>query len=144
MPKVGDVYRLITCQPKIVREDAPFSAVVEAMTTGSPVGRSVYVVDAEGRLKGIVGLVDVLKGVAVRQGIPLNGNSFKSPFKLLQYSAAARAGDLMRPPLSVTVEVSFQAAMEKMVARSVTELPVVDAEGRVIGDLNAFELLRFM
>lgn len=135
---------MITCEPKVVLEDAPISEVVDAMLAGSPVARSVYVVDQAGRLKGIIGLVDVLKGVAVQQGIPFDGNSFKSPFKLLQYSASARAGDVMKPPLSVTAEVNFQVALEKMIARGATELPVVDADGRVIGDLNAYELLKFM
>ncbi|MEW6458705.1 MAG: CBS domain-containing protein [Bacillota bacterium] len=50
----------------------------------------------------------------------------------------------MKPPVSVTKETKLEAALEKMLARGVSELPVVDADGRVIGDLNAFELLKHM
>jgi CIC family chloride channel protein len=43
------------------------------------------------------------------------------------------AADLMRPPVTVTASDTLRRALEKMRAEGVRELPVVDAERRVVG-----------
>jgi len=50
----------------------------------------------------------------------------------------------MWPPVYVTKGNKLQEALEKMVQQRMNELPVVDEDGKVIGDLNAFELLKFV
>ncbi len=53
---VGDIYRLLTLKPKVVNEKTSQEEVIDAMLSGSPVVRSVYVVDDSGTLKGIITL----------------------------------------------------------------------------------------
>ena len=144
MPKVGDIYQLLTCQAKTVSENSSKQEVIEVMLSGSPMARAVYVVDDVGKLKGIITLGHIMKGLAVQQGLATRDNNFKSPYKLLQYSPFGLAKDIISPPVYVTKETNLQEALEKMVFQRINELPVVDEAGMVIGDLNAFELLKFV
>ena len=105
--------------------------------------RSVYVVDDAGHLKGIITLGQIMKGIAVQEGLGTRDNDFKSPYKLFQYSPFGLAKDIMGPPAYVTKNTKLQAALETMVLGRINELPVVDEDGKVIGDLNAYELLKF-
>jgi CIC family chloride channel protein len=45
----------------------------------------------------------------------------------------AVTADVMRPPLSVTLETDLRSAFELMQASGVRELPLADADGRVVG-----------
>jgi len=144
MPQVGDIYQLLTCDAKTVNENAPKKEVIKAMLSGSPMARTVYVVDDAGQLKGVITLGHIMKGFAVQQGLDTGDNDFKSPFKLFRYSPFGLAKDIMGQPVYVTKDTKLQAALEKMVLGHIDELPVVDADGKVIGDLNAFEMLKFI
>ncbi|HBX23530.1 MAG TPA: CBS domain-containing protein [Desulfotomaculum sp.] len=81
MPQVGDIYQLFTCTAKTINENASTHEVIEAMLTGSPMVRSVYVVDDAEDLKGIITLNHIMKGIAVQQGLATGDMDFKSPFK---------------------------------------------------------------
>ncbi len=64
--------------------------------------------------------------------------------KLFELSPFGTAADMMQLPVFLTKETELQAALKKMVDNNLYELPVTDEEGRVIGDLNAFEILKFI
>lgn len=142
--KVKDIYKLLTCQAKVIKENANKQEAVSTVLSGSPVSRSVYVVDDHRRLKGIITLEEIIKGVAVKSGIMPHDLNLNTPFQLLHYSPFGTARDLMAPPVSVTLETRLQEALEKMVEYRLNELPVVDDEGKIVGDLNAFEMLKFI
>ena len=144
MPRVKDIYQLLTCEAKTVNETASKQEVIKVMTSGSPLARSVYVVDNEGKLKGTIALGDVIKGIAVQKGLTPGSNDFKSIFKLFQYSPYGAARDMMRPPVYATMNMKLQEALEIMIDSRLNELPVINDEGKVIGDLNAFELLKLL
>ena len=144
MPRVGDIYQLLTCNPKTINENASQQEVIEAMLSGSPLARSVYAVDDAGHLKGIITLNNIMQGIAIQKGLAIRDIDFKSPFKLLRYTPFALARDIMGTPIYVTRDTKLQDALEKMVSELINELPVVDGDGKIIGDLNAFELLKFV
>jgi CIC family chloride channel protein len=54
----------------------------------------------------------------------------------------AIAADLMRPPVSVTVDEDLRRATSLMLREGLRELPVVDATGRVIGFIDEAETAR--
>jgi len=115
MPQVGDIYQLLTCNAKIINENASKHEVIEAMLTGSPMVRSVYVVDDAEQLKGIITLDQIIKGIAVQQGLATGDMDFMSPFKLLSYSPFGAAKDIMHPPVHATKDTKLKKALEKMV-----------------------------
>lgn len=49
--------------------------------------------------------------------------------------------DVMHSPISITLEQSFSEAIQLMLRHGYEEIAVVDNEGKVIGDLNAFEMM---
>lgn len=140
---VKDIYQMLTCEYKAVKESATKQEIIEALLEGSPLVRSVCVVDEGGKLMGIITLADIMKGIAVQSGYNSGVIDLKSSRKLFQYSPFSKAGDIMSPPVYVSLDMKFQTALEKMIEHELDELPVIDEQGRLIGDLNAFELLQF-
>lgn len=53
-----------------------------------------------------------------------------------------RAADIMRPPLSVNIDSSMSRALDLMISSGLRELPVVDADGRVLGLLDEADITR--
>jgi CBS domain-containing protein len=143
-PTVGDVYRLITKEAKTIDQNAKKHEVVKILLSGSTATRSVYVVNDIGQLKGIITVGDVIASIAVRTGHIPRRLSIKTAYKLFKLSGFGVAGDMMRAPVRVTKESELQTALEKMADNNLSELPVTDKEGKIIGDLNAFEVLKFI
>lgn len=56
--------------------------------------------------------------------------------------AIAIASDVMKPPIAVTPEHDLHDALEMMLAHGLRELPVVDAQGQIIGFLDEAEVTR--
>jgi CBS domain-containing protein len=140
MPKVAECYQKITLTPSTVNADDSITLVRKKITKADPVNRSVYVVDENNKLLGIITVKELLKVLAVRGGI----SSGKTPTrrKLLNYvSADTTAKDIMRSPISVKTTDSLEKALEIFVLHGLEELPVVDENNVVIGDLDAYELL---
>lgn len=50
---IGDIYQLLTCYAKTVNENSSKPKFIEAMLSGSPMARAVYIVDYVDKLKGI-------------------------------------------------------------------------------------------
>jgi CBS domain-containing protein len=60
----------------------------------------------------------------------------------LNYGGEATARDIMIPPTYVKDDDSLSDAFRVMFENRLMELPVVDDELHVIGDLNALELIK--
>ncbi|GAE33307.1 CBS domain-containing protein [Halalkalibacter akibai] len=143
MPIVADFYQKITKQASTVLQHDLIDVVRTKMSERDPIYRSVYVVDQNNKLLGIITLREILKVLAIRKGV--SGNRSLSRGKLLDYiSQGTPAGDVMKAPISVRKTNTLEEALELMVRHDIEEIPVVDAQGKVIGDLNAFELVREM
>jgi CBS domain-containing protein len=141
---VGDVYQLITTEAKTINENAQKQEVIDVILAGSNITRSVYVVDILGKLRGIITIDDIIGSIAVRTGYTPSSLSIKSAQKLFVLSPFGYAGDMMRAPVQVTKKTQLQTALEKMAEHDLSDLPVTDEEGRVIGDLSAFVILKFV
>jgi CIC family chloride channel protein len=80
-------------------------------------GEHVFaVVDENGRLIGIVTPEELRILAAEPELLPL-----------------ANAADMMRPPVSVRSDDTLRTALDAMVAYGIGEVPVTDADGRLIG-----------
>jgi len=140
---VGDVYQLVTAEVKIVDEKALNQEVINVLLSGSSSTTCVYVINAQEKLQGIITVDDIINCVSVQIGyIPRSLNL--TARKLFVLSPFGTAADMMKPPVYVTRETELQTALKKMADHDLSELPVTDQEGRVIGDLNAFEILKFI
>ncbi len=134
---VGDVYELIVKRPSTIARGAKISTVIEGMLD-NPVSRKVYVIDDEGRLLGMVNTETILRLMGYRVGIREAGTL--SFYRFLRDVLKDDVSTLMTSTRSVTREHRLVEALEIMVHDHVNDLPVVDPEGRIIGELVSLEL----
>ena len=132
-----EVHKLLT-KPSLVNENASLKEVVERITE-DPKTRAVYVVDSKKKLKGIIVLKAVLKS-AFLECIPEPYLSFSSLMSVKPKIKEAK--DMMVPPIYVKEKNTIKDAFILMMQNDLEEIPVVDDDLRVIGDLNMLELLK--
>ncbi len=133
--KVKSVRKLITQQASTVRKDAKAMEIAKAIVA-DPKTRSVYVVDADNKLLGIIPVINFTQYLFYEY----------VPDEFLYYKAIKplediTAEDIMLPPVYVKENDELRLAFQKMFSENLKELPVVDDEMHVIGDLNILELV---
>jgi CBS domain-containing protein len=132
---VADVMR---ADAPVVRSDAPLHEVVDAVAA-TRLNRAV-VVDADGRVAGVVTDADVLRSAepAARPGVV--GALMRAGGVA---TGSTTAGDLLAGPSPlVRPETPLADAAQAMVAGGRKLLPVVDADGRLLGIVDRADLLR--
>ncbi|MDE5415634.1 CBS domain-containing protein [Alkalihalobacterium chitinilyticum] len=143
MPQISEFYQSITKTASTVLLDDSIDAIIKKIVNRDPVNRSVYVVNEQAKLFGIITLKELFQILAVRGGVD-RCKSY-SPGRLLEWvSPTSTANDLMRSPVSVKLTDSLEYALELFVKHDLEEIPVVNENGIVIGDLDAFEIIRAM
>lgn len=125
-----------------VHEKATLSEVMETMLSHHE-QRSVFVIDKEGVLKGVIA-VGTLARHLLHEGIaPSRG--FSPSTAILHYLTAECAGDIMDTTVhSCMMEETLEEAMGKMLGRKLYKtLPVLDAEGHIVALLSVISILEF-
>ncbi len=134
--KVRDIRNLITQDASIVTEEDELQRVAEEIVR-DPKTRAVYVVDKKQRLVGIIPVVELVQYL-YSEYIPQEYILYRFPILL---SGNPRAKDIMLPPVYVHDDESITSAFIKMFKNNLKELPVVDKEMHIIGDLNILEMI---
>ncbi|OAA31278.1 hypothetical protein AT15_07215 [Kosmotoga arenicorallina S304] len=136
--RVKDVCNKITIEAPVVRENDDLNYLITTLVK-NPIARTLYVVDNSGKLVGVIPVLYLLKicgyvnyGI-IQPGIFLAKNVFILTGK--------KAKDIMLDPITVTEETSVSEAIKLMLQFEVQEIPVVDENQNVIGDLNSIEIL---
>ena len=130
--KVKEVYQSVTEKAELVREDDSLPAVIQKVSR-DPKSRSVYVVNEKEELVGIIDIRDLLRVAGTKY-------LHRETMTVISYLTAQRAADIMQPPVSVSPEDDIQEALRLTVQHDLKDLPVVQG-GKVVGDLNCFEIL---
>ncbi len=136
MKRVKDIRNLITQEASIVKEDDPLLKVAEEIVR-DPKTRAVYVVNNENKLVGIIPVIELVQYLYYEY-IPQEYVLYRFPVLL---STEATAKDIMLPPIYVHDHEDISQALIKMFKNNLKELPVVDDDMQVIGDLNILELI---
>lgn len=137
---VSDIYNLYDFEPSVVHMDDPVSKMVAALIT-RPRGRNVYVTGAEGNLIGIISFRDILRVTNARLGARRSG-----VMGFVQYMSDIFREDvegLMREPVWVKPDDNLLEALKKMEEFKMNDMPVVDDENVLVGELSGMEILRF-
>lgn len=134
---VGDVSDKLVLKPSRVSRDANLGEVVDQMLA-NPLSRKVYVTDQNGRYLGTVSTETVLRLMGYRLGIrDVGGVSF---YRFLRDTLKERADSVMVKGRTVTKDTKLSSAMRMMIEDHLNDLPVVDADGMLIGELVSQEL----
>jgi len=138
-PTVKDV---MTTRIVSVTKDASFRAMAAALREHRI--SAFPVLDGEGTVIGVVSEADMLVKEALDsepQGMP---GMITGLLRRKEFSKARgiMAGDLMTsPPVTVTPDDTLERAARLMYTRKVKRLPVVDANGHLVGIVSRVDLL---
>ncbi len=108
-----------------------------------PAVRGVFLVDANRRFAGLVTRVDLMRWAHLK----LSGRKGRLELPIFEFFRivdASKAMDLAHSDgkrLSVRESDPLQTALEKMLDEEEDVLPVLDSDGRVLGDLRLSEVL---
>ncbi len=134
--KVRDIRNLITQEASVVDEDDDLLRVAEEIVK-DPKTRAVYVVNKDKKLVGIIPVVELVQYL-YSEYIPQEYILYRFPILL---SGNPRAKDIMLPPVYVRDNENITDAFVKMFKNNLKELPVVDDDMHIIGDLNILEMI---
>lgn len=136
---VRDAFKLIVTEPILVTRDMGLREVVERVLE-DPRTRSAYVVDSKQRVVGMIALRQMLEAI---EGSLSLFERLRMPArqKSRRNSVPFSVQDHMFKPVTVTEDDRLIDALGKMIEHGQEDLPVVDEDGVLIGELNGFELL---
>ncbi|HID74240.1 MAG TPA: CBS domain-containing protein [Thermoplasmata archaeon] len=135
---VGDVLNTVVSTPARVRSGDRLKAAIDAMID-VPITRKVYVMDDDDTLVGTISVPTLLRQVGYRLGVRSTG--IASLFRYISEVLREQVDDFMDPPITVTADTSLVEATRLMVENRLNDLPVVDDDGHLVGELNSFEIL---
>ncbi|GAA4039478.1 CBS domain-containing protein [Nonomuraea soli] len=146
--KVNDV---MTCEVVAVNEKAAFHTVAELLIQTSVSG--VPVIDADDHVVGVISEADLLRKEEFKQ--QYYGDDYRPPLRArlrhltdherggYDKSLGETARDLMTSPAVVTIrDTPVVAAARLMDRHGIKRLPVVDADGKLIGIVSRRDLIR--
>ncbi len=98
------------------------------------------VVDREGKLKGLLTPRDILEALEVRDFGFVRGRFFAGP-EVLHLLTSKYAKDIMSAPIGIGANDGVEEAINTMLDHGFYELPVVDKDMKVTGEINYFDII---
>ncbi|MGD0818034.1 MAG: CBS domain-containing protein [Methanomassiliicoccales archaeon] len=134
---VEDVYELVVKDPSTINEGSKIREVFDEFLK-HPVSRKVYVINEEGKLIGAVTTETLLRLLGYRVGVRefANWSLWRLMRDMLKEGVE---GVLLKVP-TLKRSDKLTKALKIMVEDHFTDLPVVDDEGKLIGELNSYEI----
>lgn len=136
---VADVRHLIVEDPTVVAADATTDDLLEAIVRDTRT-RHTYVVDEEGVLIGAVRM-NAIVGYLFPIVAMTTPNVDLSAERLSVFSARAVTEIMNDQPRAVTESTSLADVARVLLEEHINELPVVDETGRLIGQVNVYEII---
>ena len=133
---VEEVSDSLIVEPSTISKDANIREVIDVMLE-NPITRKVYVVDGEGKLIGMITTETILRLIGYRVGVRTGTLSF---YKFLRDTLKEIVENVMEAPVYVRSESMLTDALLKMLDKHMNDIPVVDRQGKLIGELNSLEL----
>jgi CBS domain-containing protein len=122
-----------------IQEDEPIYEAIKKIASNKK-SKIACVVDKEGKLKGLLTPRDVLEELEVSKFGGIRGRFFAGP-EVLHLLTSKYARDIMSAPISVHVNDGIGEAINTMLDHGFYELPVVDDEMKVIGEISYFDII---
>jgi CBS domain-containing protein len=134
---VGDVYEILVQEPVVIRQGTKMRDAIEEMLR-NPTSHVVYVVDDDMKLVGAVSTAAVLEMIGYKVGVM--GGSTLSFIRFMRDALKDDIGSALRKVTAVRRETRITDALNMMIKNRWDSLPVVDDEGRLVGELVSLEL----
>ena len=137
--KIKEARMLVTPNPLIVHEDETLDDIAKALIA-NPRLKTAYVVNNDLQLVGEISLSSLVKQ-EFKDIIPTSSVEY---FNALEFIGKDVAKDIMSRSIFVKDEDTLKTAFEKMYEYELCELPVVDENKRLIGNIDLLELLTML
>ncbi|MFC1989993.1 CBS domain-containing protein [Chloroflexota bacterium] len=139
---VSEVYKLHGTATDTISEDTSLEHIISRFAW-EPGLRGIFLIDARQKLSGIVTRADLLKWAHFQ----LYGGKGRYELGISEFfriADAKKAKDLARRDgrsLGIKETDSLQTALDKMLDVEEDVLPVIDNQGKILGDLRLSEVL---
>jgi CBS domain-containing protein len=133
MGKVRDYFSLKTPGVDLVTPSTSIEQIIRVVAQNTA-SRSVYVVDRNEKLIGMISVKEVL-------GILGAKYARKRTLAVLHDVLSTTAADIMRAVEAVSPEDDLEQALRIAVLHNMEDIPVIE-NGKVIGNLDCFELIQ--
>lgn len=138
--QVGAIRTLLVKDAAVVRRGDPVNSVISKLLE-NPVSRHVYVTDENDRMVGSIRLNQIIEYVFPFETVWLE----EDYDKYINIFYKETAEELMVEDFShVYNETTLSEMVTIMNREKVNELPVLDENNKIIGEVNFLEVLRFM
>jgi len=138
--KVADIQHLVVAEPTVIGPDASVDEVLRCMLADLRT-RSVYVVDDDRRLLGCVRMDRVVDRLFPLEAIV--SHSFEASLRDASALNAKTVRDLMIKAVTAVKDSTSLADVAKtLLKEGVQELAVVDDVGRLVGEVNVYEIIK--
>ena len=137
---VEDVWELVVDKPSTIGLDAPLAELLERMVEDTRT-RHVYVVDEQRCLVGVVRMTTVTGLLFPMQAL---GAEMSEPHLFYHVILGGQTvRDVMnKEPRSVRADTDLHVMARVLLEEKITELPVVDKDNRLIGQVNMYEIIK--
>lgn len=137
---VKDIRNLLIPQPITAKKGDTIEDVFNKLSNDLRI-RNIYVTDDDNKLVGAVRMNVTLEYLFPLASLVERGGNFRDGW-VPKLSADGIVSDIMNPkPRYVTEEQSLSEVAQMFLREKVTELPVVDAEMKLIGQVNPTEII---
>jgi len=133
--KVKDVYETHSDFAETVNPDDNTETVIAVLGENKET-RTVFVVDSENHVKGIITIKEIFDAL-FEEMKPNLMPKFMEKFKK---NKTKKASDIMKSPLIVTPQDELEDALRTAKAGNLQDLPICE-KGKLVGALDCFELL---
>ncbi len=139
--RVSDVMAEVgkAVKPATVSTEASLKNAVEAIVENSET-RKVYVVDSEGKLKGTITLETLLRHAGYLLGVRSTGVT--SLLRMLAEISDDKVTEVMGKSVKVLYNEMLVNVTKLMVENHLNDLPVVDNNNVLVGELNGLDILK--
>ena len=142
---VAQLIETTEMQALVVAEDMLLDEAVRQFATNHDL-RGIFLTGPDGHLTGVVNKIDLLNWVTMQldqspAGEPLSKGQMRRLLHARHVSDLAARGSA---EAAVRLDQTLADALQQMTFHKLTDIPVVDENGRIVNDLRLSEILAYM
>jgi CBS domain-containing protein len=140
--QVKDIRNLIDANPAIVTPETSIHVTMQKIIDDTR-SRHAYIVDENNVLIGSIRVNNVIQYLFPTYSLLQDQETFKIG-SFMEYTTAQKASDIMNPkPVFVYEDTLLSEMISIMMRERVNEMPVVDKQLHVIGEVNILKIIAY-
>ncbi len=140
--RVRDVFDIDKSLAVVVPEETPFAEVVRTFAGRTDL-RGIFVVDRHQRLVGVITRQDLLHWAAEKLHVQdPERHAWRDLYRVMTAATAKQACRAKSDQCAVRPDTPLERVLILMFQNELIDIPVVDDDGRIVGDIRLTEILR--